>query len=335
MKIKVVLLAMAFAATARAGDKEISPEQVVPPTQDQWEFKLALPGWATWLQGDNTLNGHTAHIDLGPNHIIPRVDMTADVKFEAHKGRFSVLGEFLYLSLSDGIGTNTVVKKMDMQVDQMMADLAVAWRVYESPKAYVDILGGVRYTNFYQQLALQPNDSHIEDVARKIAVVPTAVNIARELQALQGKNPTVPIGPIDAGDIRKILAAINKVKSAAAKIKSIPDAIAYRQAKIEGILHHALDRQVSRLDDWWDPYVGVRARYNLNEKLYLTGRADIGGFGLGSEVSWQAEAAFGMMVTKNVYSEVGYRAIGVDYDQDGMHMETITHGVELTLGVVF
>ena len=320
-----LLAGLALGTTTFAGETDKKVVAPLTPLDDSWRFSLSMPAWVTWLTGDSTLNGQTTHIDLGPGDIIPRIDMAADVRMEAHKGRFSVMGEFLYLSLSDGVGTNTVVKKLDFQVDQTMADVGVAWRIVETPRGYVDVTAGVRYTNFYQQVTLQPNDERIGAVAGKLAVAGTAVKIARELRALEGSNPTVPIAPLDAGAIRGIVGAIQGVKGSTAT----------RKDRIASILHNALDRRVSRLDDWWDPYVGVRGRYNLSDKYYLSGKADIGGFGAGSDLSWQAEVAFGTMVTQNIFSEVGYRALGVDYNHDGLHMDTVTHGVQLTLGINF
>ena len=310
-------------AAALAGDND--KKTVAPPPEDSWQFKLALPGWITWLEGDSGLHGHIAHIDLGPGDIIPRIDMAADVRMEAHKGRFSVMSEFLYLSLSDGIGTNTVVKKLDVQVDQMMADLGFGWRVIDSPRGYLDVIAGVRYTNFHQRLALQPNDERIDEVSGKLAVAGTALRVAQALRALEGRDPTVPIAPIDADDIARIASAIKKIKGSTAE----------RKAKIANLLHRSLDRVVSRTDDWFDPYIGFRGRYNLNEKFYLTAKADIGGFGVGADLTWQAEAAVGMQLSKNMFTEIGYRALGVDYEQDGLLMDTITHGIQLTTGISF
>ena len=321
---KVAILLAFTAATALAGDndkKTIAPAEPAQP----WRFSFALPGWATWLEGDTGINGIISHIDLGPGDIIPRIDMAADVRAEAHKGRFSIMSEFLYLSLSDGVGTNTVVKKLDFQVDQMMADLGFGWRVLECPRGYVDVVGGVRYTNFHQKVALQPNDERIDEVSRQLAVAGTAVRVAEALRALAGKDPTVPIAPIDGGDIARLAGAIKHLKGSTAE----------RQAKIADLLHHALSRTVSRTDDWFDPYVGVRGRYNLNEKFYLTAKADIGGFGVGADLTWQAEAAVGMQLSKSMFTEIGYRALGVDYEQDGILMDTITHGFQITTGISF
>lgn len=320
-----VIAAIALATTSWAGD---TAKQVVPPTEpEKWQFSLSLPAWGTWLEGDTGLNGKSAHVDLGPGDIIPRIDMAVDIRAEAHKGRLSILSEFLYLGLSDGIGTGTVVKKLDVQIDQTMAELGVGWRIIDSPKGYLDVIGGVRYTNFYQKVALQPNDERINEVAGRIAVAGTAARalLARELRALRGEDPTVPIAPLRAGEADRLAKAIARIKGNTAA----------RQARIAARLHDALGSTQSRTDDWLDPYIGLRGRYNLNEKFYLSGRADIGGFGVGSEFTWQAEAGIGMMMTKNIFTELGYRAIGVDYDDNGFSMDTITHGVQLTLGVVF
>ena len=97
----------------------------------------------------------------------------------------------------------------------------------------------------------------------------------------------------------------------------------------------SLNRVISRTDDWWDPYIGLRGRYNLNEKFYLSGKADIGGFGVGSDLIWQAEAAFGVHVSRNIFTELGYRALSVDYEQDGVVADTVTHGPQLTMGIEF
>ena len=317
---------LAFTAAAHAGEVNLQPKLIAPlVTDDAWRFSLAMPLWATWLEGDSGLHGHIAHIGLGPADIIPRIDMAADVRAEAHKGRFSVMGEFLYLSLSDSTHTNTVVRKLDFRLNQTMGDLGFGWRVIDSPRGWLDVTAGVRYTNLYQRLTLQPNDERIDEVSRKLAVAGTAIRVAQALKALEGNNPPVPIAPIDADDIARLARTIGQIKGSTAE----------RKVRIADLLHRALDRVVSREDDWFDPYIGLRGRYNLNEKFYLTAKADIGGFGVGADLTWQAEAALGVQLSRNMYSEVGYRALGVDYEQDGILMDTITHGFQITTGISF
>jgi hypothetical protein len=96
------------------------------------------------MEGNTGINGLIAPVDLDPGDIIRHYDMAASFRGEASKGRFGIMGEFLYTSLSDGIGTKTVVKKIDLQVDQMMAELALRWRIIDNPRGSLDLYGGVR-----------------------------------------------------------------------------------------------------------------------------------------------------------------------------------------------
>ena len=53
----------------------------------------------------------------------------------------------------------------------------------------------------------------------------------------------------------------------------------------------------------------------MNKAWYLTGKADIGGFGLGSEITWQAYGALGCQVSRWCTLEAGYRYLYTDYNQ--------------------
>jgi hypothetical protein len=71
--------------------------------------------------------------------------------------------------------------------------------------------------------------------------------------------------------------------------------------------------------DWVDPLVGARVRHRLAPGQELTLRADIGGFGAGSQFSWNAIAAYNCEIAVRdgiTYSLLlGYRALSVDYEQ--------------------
>lgn len=52
----------------------------------------------------------------------------------------------------------------------------------------------------------------------------------------------------------------------------------------------AVGLEVSRTESWLDPILGTRARWQLTPDLSLIGYADVGAFGAGSELTWQAVA---------------------------------------------
>lgn len=65
-------------------------------------------------------------------------------------------------------------------------------------------------------------------------------------------------------------------------------------------------------DDWIDPVVGMRYRTDLNERWYGTLFADFGGFGTGSEFTWQGVALVGYRFTESFSIEGGYRVLQSD-----------------------
>lgn len=66
--------------------------------------------------------------------------------------------------------------------------------------------------------------------------------------------------------------------------------------------------------DWTDPVFGVQMTFPLGGKFSLHARGDIGGFGVGSRITWQAYLNVGYRISESgsrMY--VGYRALYNDY----------------------
>lgn len=70
--------------------------------------------------------------------------------------------------------------------------------------------------------------------------------------------------------------------------------------------------------DWIDPFIGARLRYKpaAGEEMIL--RGDVGGFGAGSQFTWQVKATYNWYL--GTYRDIifdgylGYRALSVDYE---------------------
>ncbi|WP_052699374.1 hypothetical protein [Hyphomicrobium sp. 99] len=77
--------------------------------------------------------------------------------------------------------------------------------------------------------------------------------------------------------------------------------------------------------DWVDPFVGARLRQDLGQGDSLVIRADAGGFGAGSEASWEVLATYNwqlpVMCGFLLDGYVGYRALSVDYSQGSGNTE--------------
>lgn len=86
---------------------------------------------------------------------------------------------------------------------------------------------------------------------------------------------------------------------------------------------------------WVDPIVGVRLHRDLTDKFFVRAVADIGGFGISSDITWQAMASLGYRVTENASLGLGYRGLGTDYTRGGTTYDVISHGLLLGLEYKF
>jgi hypothetical protein len=364
----IASLFLGAAAFAGEGDKKT----VIPAAEtDRWKLVLSSPGWIAGLSGDAGVNGIVTHADVNPSDLLRHADMIASLRGELSKGRFGLMSDFIYMSLSDGIGTNTIVKKIDVQMDQVMGDLALRWRVLEGERGWLDLTAGVRYTNLYQKAVTQANAERLGEVSTELvdavgralreAIAASdlgeiiAGRLSDRLATGDPRGNPVPIVHLRGRDgerhralvfaiIDERRAELQAAQQAARQAVGAARAAAQQRVaeikkdlahKIADALEDSLDARVSRTDDWFDPHLGLRGRYHFNDRFYFTAMGDVGGFGVGSEFTWQAEGAFGCYVTPRIFTEVGYRALGVDYDEDGLTYDMITHGAQITMGIEF
>jgi len=73
---------------------------------------------------------------------------------------------------------------------------------------------------------------------------------------------------------------------------------------------------ITGADDWIDPIIGLDYRAALSDKWRFYGRADVGGFGVGSDLSYQLAGYFGYMPSKSWNLYAGYRHLDFDYKSD-------------------
>jgi len=166
--------------------------------------------------------------------------------------------------------------------------------------------------------------------------------------------PDIPIGPL-GGRIREEIAQRVEqfIELKKAELRARVDALVERGvARREAVqrvvnsakarianqlavrLNKRLSQTLSRDDYWFDPYVGLRGRYNFNKVVYTAVRGEIGG-GVASDLMWEVEGVIGINLTRSIFTEIGYRALAVDYDNDGLLFDTIMHGPQITTGITF
>jgi hypothetical protein len=78
--------------------------------------------------------------------------------------------------------------------------------------------------------------------------------------------------------------------------------------------------------DWVDPWIGARAILPLSDTFALRLRGDVGGFGVGTEFTWQGIAVLAARLGRAVTIDAGYRGIGLDYEASGASYDVVFHG---------
>jgi hypothetical protein len=89
--------------------------------------------------------------------------------------------------------------------------------------------------------------------------------------------------------------------------------------------------------NWVEPFIGARFDWQTSEKLTFLLRGDIGGFGVGSDLTWNALAGLDYRPWKVASFKIGYRALGIDYEtgsgDDRFGLDAIMYGP--IIGVTF
>lgn len=92
---------------------------------------------------------------------------------------------------------------------------------------------------------------------------------------------------------------------------------------------------VEASEQWIDPMVGFRLNRRLGERWHFQARADVGGFGAASKISWQTLGLFGYDITDSTALFAGYRHTAVDFQKGGFLYDVSSSGPILGLAVTW
>jgi hypothetical protein len=84
---------------------------------------------------------------------------------------------------------------------------------------------------------------------------------------------------------------------------------------------------------WLDRMVGLRGRYSFTPEFYLTGWGLVGGGG--ADIDWDVALGIGYEFNERISAIAGYRALGVDYSDDGFIFDAVQQGPILGVALKF
>lgn len=81
-----------------------------------------------------------------------------------------------------------------------------------------------------------------------------------------------------------------------------------------------VDREADKGQSWVDPILGLRTIWDLDHRWSVLIQADVGGFGVSSDLTWQTIGLlgyrFGLFHERDAYVLAGYRALHDNYTDD-------------------
>lgn len=339
----VVVANLMFAGPSLANDLESG---LRPPTD--WEFALTPYAWLVNLNGEVTARGITSDVDESFGDLVEKSDslMALNGLFEARRGRFSLFVDVVWADLSfSGSGTRRagggragnplnrvpnfnaaldanlkVNGRTELDYEQTVIQSGATFEVanwsHANAHTALDLLAGARYWKQEVDIAVDVSGSVTAQLSGNTTV--NARDVVRRVLVANGLKP----------DLRKVKIATRVAEKKGASPKNRNKTL---ERKLEIEFERALASANSGDMEWVDPFIGARIRHEFGGGQILTLVADVGGFGAGSDFSWQTIGTFAFDVNcfgTPINTVVGYRALAVDYSEDGLFGDNGTNLIE-------
>lgn len=140
--------------------------EVVPGKKSPWSFTLEPYGWLPGLTGDVGAKGLPAsHVDYSPKTLLSNLKWGVFAKGEARYGRWGLLADGFFVDIEGSANpSGPLYDSATLDVQQGLAQLALAYRVWEDYRGFVDIYVGARYNYLGVNLSADLDESGIGTV---------------------------------------------------------------------------------------------------------------------------------------------------------------------------
>ncbi len=151
------------------GQSDARTFEVVPGKKSPWSFTIEPYGWTPGLSGDVGVHGFgPVHLDIDTISVLRALKWAAFAKAEVRYGRWGILSDGFFVDLeADSDTPGPLYKNATVTVQQGLAQLALAYRVWEDRRGFVDLYAGARYNYLGVNIAAAKDSAGIEQVGDK------------------------------------------------------------------------------------------------------------------------------------------------------------------------
>lgn len=115
---------------------------ITTTTDSGWNVRAAAYGWFTAMNGDITVRGNTAPVDVKFTDIIDKIDFAFMGVVEVGRGQWSFASDLFYAKLSAGNARNNT--QFDAEMEQFIGNFAIVRNIIDDGTTRFDVFGGAR-----------------------------------------------------------------------------------------------------------------------------------------------------------------------------------------------
>ena len=263
---------------------------------DGWQFKLMPYGWApTALKSKSTLSGLSGNVRLNLQDILDNLDMLMFARVEAWKDdKWGLSYDTVYLNLGydGGFSLNRSAKRE---------------------------IGGERFS---RQFEVDVNADIAIDVDIRLWMNDFAAHYRLVDQRFgDGNKERFIFEPY--GGFRYTYLRQEATIEENGNIRLSSSGSRPRSRSSSGSVSSSGKEKIGDSRDYVEPLVGGRLVWELDEKLTLWFRGDVGGFGIGSgsDLTYNLIPGCSYRLTKNTTLDLSYRYFNMDYSNGSGHDE--------------
>ena len=144
------ILLSAMPASAGSTIPSLSSPEPVASGESSWSVRTAIYGWGTALDGNVTLRGRNAPVNVGFGDILKNLDYAVMGAVEVGNGKWSFLADVFCAQLSTSNAKSGII--FDSQLNQFIGNFIVAYNVIDTAPTRFDVYAGVRVNSMDTEL---------------------------------------------------------------------------------------------------------------------------------------------------------------------------------------
>ena len=141
--------------------------EVVPGKDPNgWAFIIEPYLWGLGVDGTIGLERFDTHVDYNPVTVVKHLDWGIMAKGEVRKGKWGILGDGFFAQLSaSGDPPGPLYNNANIKLQQGMAELALAYRIIDDRRGFLDIYAGARYNYFGLHIDASVDEEGVQEVS--------------------------------------------------------------------------------------------------------------------------------------------------------------------------